>query len=456
MGRLTGHEARDRADGGRWRVGAAAAVVAWLALWQMASLLMADPLLLPGPSDVLASLARLIPTTAFRLSVLSSAARIIGGTLAGYAVAFALALAAFSSRAARTFLEPPLAAVKGTPLACIVVLLLIWFGPRHVCAAAVFLVVVPGIYFPVLEGLDRRDPLERELFHAFGAHRSVRALASAWPAILPHLLAASRSILGMSWKAGVAAELIGVPAQSIGERIYQSKLLLETADLFAWTIVVVAAAWLLERVALAAMAASWPRTARAAARRSPGAARRPRGAADLSGLGLGEVADGEVVCVVGPSGSGKTTLLRELAGLPGHLDRHGPQAPLAPIRTSGVVFQETVLVDELDPLDNVLLLAGADAAARAGAILRELLPEEALDRPVGRLSGGQRRRVELARALALKEGPLILDEPFTGLDPDARSRARDAIARHQGGRAVCIATHDVEDARALGARIVRL
>jgi NitT/TauT family transport system permease protein len=68
------------------------------------------------------------------------------------------------------------------------------------------------------------------------------------PAVLPHLLAACQVGVGLAWKSGITAEVIGLPQGSIGERLYQAKIFLSTADLFAWTIVIIALSFLFERV----------------------------------------------------------------------------------------------------------------------------------------------------------------------------------------------------------------
>lgn len=151
----------------------------------------------------------------------------------------------------RAFCRPPLQAIKAAPIACIVVLLLLWFGSAHVGFAAVVLVALPGLYFPVLQGLDGADGRMRELFDIHRIAGARRLLALTWLQAEPFVAAASTGVIGMAWKAGVAAELIGMPAGSMGERIFQAKLLLETADVFAWTVVVVALAALSERAAVA-------------------------------------------------------------------------------------------------------------------------------------------------------------------------------------------------------------
>ena len=149
---------------------------------------------------------------------------------------------------------------------------------------------------------------------------------------------------------------------------------------------------------------------------------------------------GERWQVCGPSGIGKTTLLRLLLGLekPDSGSIIGQnQVRFAP------VFQEDRLVEHWSAKANVELVCSD--AARAREILTALLPGAALNQPVRTLSGGMRRRVALARALAAESDILVLDEPFTGLDPAAAERAAQVIAAYRGGRTVVAVSHGMEE-----------
>ena len=447
-------------------------IIFWLAVWQAASMLDGSGVLLCGPLDALLALCRLVCAQAFWSSICFSTLRIVVGVVGGYLIAAVLAAASWHARAVRTLLQPALLAIKSTPVACVVVILLIWTGAANVSVITVLLLVVPAIYFALRTGLDNMDGGQRDLFEVFGMRGQRRFFALIWPAVLPYLEAASSTVLGMSWKAGIAAELIGVPTGSIGERIYQAKLLLETPDLFAWTFCVICLSWLLEHGAVALLRGTWPRAAKLALNTPRGGTANARGdrgarkarlyARDLL-IGYGDeplceplsfsLGPSSCLCLQAPSGAGKTTLLRTMAQLQRPLD--GTVENTA--RGCSMMFQDARLVEDLDAIDNILLFARPGFAhEEARDLACELLPEDVLSRPVRELSGGQRRRIELARAFAAPGELVLLDEPFGGLDVQAHARALTFVRRHAGERIVVLATHDVSDAQALGAQVLEL
>jgi NitT/TauT family transport system ATP-binding protein len=161
-----------------------------------------------------------------------------------------------------------------------------------------------------------------------------------------------------------------------------------------------------------------------------------------------------VTAVMGPNGSGKTTLGRLLLGL--EAPDGGEVRGLEGCRRAAV-FQENRLCEQLDAVANVRLVRGAPSPAHAEMELRALgLDEASVRKPVRELSGGQRRRVAIARAFAADAELLVLDEPFTGLDASARSVVIPDVARRCGDRTVLLVTHDPAEAAEFGARVVTL
>lgn len=183
------------------------------------------------------------------------------------------------------------------------------------------------------------------------------------------------------------------------------------------------------------------------------------------------VAPGERVALLGPSGAGKTTLLRAIAGLEpmtaGSLHVGGADVTRALPERRGVVYlhQTPMLFPHLSVEDNVgfpLEVRGAtraEARRRAGELLDRVQLSNLAHRSAGALSGGQRHRVALARALAANPAVLLLDEPFNALDPALRADVRDAVftmLHHAHGPSVVIVTHDVDEAASLAGRMAVL
>ena len=430
-------------------VGAVAAF--WLAVWIFAAALVAQPLVLPGPGAVALALLRLVCDGGTWAILAGSGARILGGLALAAVCGGVLAGISSRSRAFARLVAPALSFVKATPVACVVVLLLIWLGSARVSIAAVFLMALPGVYFSLVEGLAQvNKPLE-QMFRLHGVRGWRLFCAHTWREVLPFVLSCAQAVIGMSWKAGVAAELIGMAVGTVGECIYQAKLLIETADLLAWTVLVVAASWTCERVLVWLLRASGPVAWRAAVRSHGRGLHGRAGAADVAELALAvgdrapwapaldglvlNVPAGGRACVMGASGAGKTTLLALAAG---------ECAPCS------MMFQDARLVEDASALDNVLVCADARVdASSAAALLRLLVPGIDVHACTAELSGGQRRRVEIARALLCPGGAVILDEPFTGLDVAARDATVEVVLDLLDGRTLLFATHDASDAQAL-------
>ena len=166
---------------------------------------------------------------------------------------------------------------------------------------------------------------------------------------------------------------------------------------------------------------------------------------------------GQFACVVGPSGSGKTTLLSILAGLDRDYDGSVRGAEHARI---GFVFQTPRLMPWLTVRDNVRLALDPPprGEGRAEMLLREMGLGERLDSYPNHLSGGQQRRVALARAFVNDPDLLLLDEPFTSLDAPTAQQLRDLLNAQWAHRrpTILFVTHDLREALSMADRILFL
>ena len=219
-----------------------------LLLWQILSLIVADKLLLVSPIDVLKRMSEMIFEPKFISASLFTFKRIALGFLSGVLVGTALALAAGRFKVLETLLWPYMITVKSVPVASFVVLALLWINGANLSFLISFLMVLPIIYTNILEGVHSVDEKMLEMAEVFKMPFS-RRLRFIWiPSLKFFVLSGCKVAVGLAWKSGVAAELIGYPKGSIGEALYYSKLWLETADLFAWTVVIVFVSVVFEKI----------------------------------------------------------------------------------------------------------------------------------------------------------------------------------------------------------------
>ncbi len=446
-------------------------ILFWLLVWQLLALFVGNEILLVTPWRVVGRFVELLADFAFWQTVLYSLCRIGLGFLLG--TGMGLLLAALGSRfpLLEEVLNPLMTLCKTVPVASFVVLLLIWWGSEYLAVSICFLIVLPNIYINTLEGIRSTDKRLLEMAEVFHMPLKNRFFYIYRPALKPFLDSSLKLSLGMCWKSGVAAEVIGTPKFSIGERLYLSKIHLDTAGVFAWTAVIILLSVCFEKLILWLVEKffEWEPACRKASavegdykkgeyhekqeyhkqnecREADG--RNGGNCHDLQISHLNKKFDdkrlfsdfsetykmGKAYYINSPSGSGKTTFFRMLCGL-----EKADGGSIEPDFRYSVMFQEDRLCEEYSALRNVEMILGDREKARKA--LLAVLEEEAIHKPCRQLSGGMKRRVALVRAMEAESDCILLDEPFTGLDWENRAIAEKYIIKKQQGRILLIATH---------------
>ena len=215
------------------------AAVILICVWQFASMWLKQEILLASPVSVIKRLAELVVMADFWKSVAFSFGRIVLGF--SLALILGTVLAALSSGfwIAEVLMEPLVMVIKATPVASFIILCLIWIPSRNLSVFISFLMVFPVVYTNILEGIRQTDKQILEMADSFGAGIGKKIQFVYLSQVMPYAATACKLGLGLCWKAGIAAEVIGIPAGSIGEKLYKAKVYLETPDLFAWTIVII-------------------------------------------------------------------------------------------------------------------------------------------------------------------------------------------------------------------------
>ena len=375
-------------------------ILFWLMVWQIAAIHIDNHILLVGPVQVLKAFVQNVIQPDFIKIVLGSLARIGLGFFLALFVGMVLGAVSYRFAIVEDILAPVIQTIKSIPVASFVVLLLIWFGSRRLSFFISFLIVFPNVYVNMIAGLKSADAGLLEMAKVFNIGRGKRFFYIYRPAMMPYLSNCLKISLGMSWKSGVAAEVIGLPDHSMGERLYMSKIYLDTAGLFAWTLTIILVSFLFEKAVLKLVQifAEWKPYPKFHAagfidgfidegkreyegmqqRKNPEEIEKgTEKAKEKTKEYAGEKADiikishidksygelpvlqdfcmsmekGQRYLLMAPSGSGKTTLLKILTGLE-NADRG--EITDMPQRI-GVVFQEDRLCEEYDAICNIML-----------------------------------------------------------------------------------------------------
>ncbi len=220
----------------------------WVAMWQLGAQMVGEELLFPAPLTVLVQLGELMTVGEFWRITAYSLGRVMLGMAIGVGLGAIFAVLIFLVPLLDWILTPAVRVMRATPVVSFILLVILWTKRDLVPAVAAALMVLPVVTGNVVQGLNEVDPKLIELGHALRFSPLKRGRLIYLPSCLPYFLSAVVTSMGLSWKAGVAAEVICLPTFSIGRELADSRIYLETATLFAWTLVVILLSILLERV----------------------------------------------------------------------------------------------------------------------------------------------------------------------------------------------------------------
>jgi NitT/TauT family transport system permease protein len=226
----------------------AVSLVFWITVWYIAAEKINTKILLPSPVDVVNRLCQLVSESTFITSVSNSFSRILIGFFTALVAGVVLAVVSVFFKPFSVILAPFMSAMKSVPVASFVILSLIWLDTAQLSEFVAFVMVTPIIYINVVNGINSKDDKMLEMAKVFGFSPFKKLLFIYLPSTIPFFKSACSVALGLCWKAGIAAELIGTPEGTIGEQLYYSKIYILTEDLFAWTIVIILISILFEKL----------------------------------------------------------------------------------------------------------------------------------------------------------------------------------------------------------------
>lgn len=452
-------------------------VAFWLVVWHIAALVVGNNILAVTPLETFKTVIDIVKSGGLVAVLAGSMGRIAAGLLFAVVFGFVFGICVARMNIIKKMLSPLILSIKSVPVASIVVLLLIWQGSENLSVWISLLIAFPIIYTNVYEGIKNTDKKLLEMADVFNIPFWNRIWYIYRPSIKGYILGGMKLAAGMSIKAGVAAEIIGLPQNSFGEKLYEAKIYLATDELFAWTLIIVGVAFLFEKITVSII--TFLLNVHIPCVNSGNVKRQDTIVNDNKSQSCGKrnqedeyvvklqdiskkygdntlfsdlsllVRPGEKIGIMAPSGFGKSTIFRIILGL--------EEADNGEVKTNGrisAVFQEPLLCEKTDIITN-MKITGALQEDTA-YFLQKLMPDTKINNNVETFSLGMKRRCSIIRALLRECDLLVMDEPFASIDEDNRIKAAEVIRERTKEKAIIIFTHSEEDIRLVGAKKIIL
>ena len=211
----------------------------WLLVWELVSVLIENPILIAGPYETVKALIEMMGEKDFWLSIKNSFLNITGGILIGCVSGVLLACLSGKFSIVSEVLSPFVKVIKSIPVVSFEVIILLWCGNTRLSLIISALITFPIFYLSILEGIKGTDKKALEMAAVFRMKPLYRVKYIYMPSLRPAVFSALSLAVGMGWRSGAAAEVIGQPLLTMGNGLYRSKIFLATDRLFAWTFMII-------------------------------------------------------------------------------------------------------------------------------------------------------------------------------------------------------------------------
>lgn len=455
------------------------AICFWLFVWHFLSLKINSSIFLPSPEATYKALIRIGKRAGFWQTIFNTFSKIAKGFLLALIAGTFSAIISSFVKIIDVLVSPFMRLLKTVPVASFIILALLWVKSDKLSVLISFVMVTPVVYINILQSFDNVDNNLLEMADIFNVGLLRRLRFIYVPALVSGFMSACKIGLGFCFKAGIAAEIIGLPFQSIGSELYKSKLYLMTDELFAWTVVIVLMSVFFEGVCiyllnkLSCIIEKNNISRKAENENKADKSHKKKGEYEKlennNILMIKEITksygkqnvlenisfnlnESERICIYGKSGIGKTTLLRIIAGL-----EKADSGKITFVGKVSMVFQEDRLLENTDVYTNLYCVLGSRFdKAEVDMHLKEVGLEGAGNKIVSELSGGMKRRVAIVRCMMKSSEIILLDEPFKGLDTILKDNIIRYVVKYLNGRAVIMVTHDISEAEKIQAEIIEI
>lgn len=475
-------------------------IILWVMIWQIVSMRIDNSIFLPSPVETIQSLQNLLLSQQFFYSVFSSLGNIAKGFLLGVLFGSMFAVFASISDFLEIFISFPMRIIKATPVASFTILALFWMDSSKLSILVSFFMVLPILYTNVFTGIKEINPKLLEMTKVFQIRWYYKVCFVYIPSVLPYLFSACSVAIGLAWKSGIAAEVIGITKNSIGNHLYQAKLYLEMPELFAWSFVIISISIASEYIVLC-LIHLLEQSIYGIEKKKLKETKEPvlEDSVDdkentimffeqednltrlkecyvtnenevVNTIVLNDItksygehlvldkvsltlSSNQPMALMGTSGVGKTTLFRVILGME-TIDAGTIQKEE---KLCSVVFQENRLLEQLTVEKNLKIVCRTKKQKEEiDELLHQLGLEKCTKQKVYSLSGGMKRRVAIGRALLFDAPVLLMDEPFQGLDMKTKQKVMRLVKQKMKGKIVLLITHEKEEVCCLDCNIVNL
>ncbi len=219
-----------------------------LAVWEICAVAINFDFILPTVEATFIEFVMLFTEGSFYLTVLSSLGRILLGLVLGILLGIALALFTNYIPYTREILSPLITVIRSTPVASFIMVLWLIVGSDFVPTVIAVLMVMPIIWQNLETGFSSVAKDLNEVCQIYGIKGKRKLRILIYPTLKEYLIPSIITSAGLSWKSGIAAEIISYTANSIGREIYLAKAYFESGKLFAWTLIVVISSLIIEKL----------------------------------------------------------------------------------------------------------------------------------------------------------------------------------------------------------------
>ena len=228
-----------------WRI---ISVVIIFLIWQIAAQIIKSNIIVPSPIDVIVRICSLITTKKILIAIIFSVLRIIIAFVLSFLLGSLLAYIAYKNQIIKILLEPFMWCAKTIPVAAVVIVLLLFFRPNGLAIFISLIVTLPIFYHNILTGLENLPANLKDLNTIYKIKFTKRLRMIIIPNVYSYLSSACALTTSIAWKSAVAAEIIGIPNNSIGKLMYYSKISLDTTSLIGYVVIIVVLSTIFSKV----------------------------------------------------------------------------------------------------------------------------------------------------------------------------------------------------------------